>query len=133
MLSKRKSKNSTKNLPAALQTVDPLENKLEYMNNKRPSKPSLPYVLELSKLLLPTDLIKPCLLQLTGSCNSTRLHPLNRWLLPMLPSSTKTSLYTQNGCGKCLGYQPLKDLDMQMQELKKPTMDYVEDCGYDNL
>ena len=28
----------------------------------------------------------------------------NDWLLPMLPSSTKTSLGTQIGCGKCLGY-----------------------------
>ena len=51
----------------------------------------------------------------------------------MLPSSTKTSLYTQDECGKCLGYQPLKDLDMERQELRKITMDYVEDCGYDNL
>ena len=51
----------------------------------------------------------------------------------MLPSSTKTSLYTQNGCGKCLGYQPLKDLEMEMYELKKITMDYVEDDGYNNL
>ena len=39
----------------------PLENKLEYTNNKRPSKPSLPHVLDPSKLLLPTDLTKPCL------------------------------------------------------------------------
>ena len=34
--------------------------------------------------------------------------------LPMLPSSTKTSLDTQIECGKCLGYQPLKDLEMEM-------------------
>ena len=40
-------------------------------------------------------------------------------LLLMLPSSTKTSLDTQNGCGKCLGYQPLKDIEMERQELKK--------------
>ena len=31
----------------------------------------------------------------------------------MLPSSTKTLLYTQDGYGKFLGYQPLKDLDME--------------------
>ena len=55
------------------------------------------------------------------------------WLLPMLPSNTKTSLDTQNGCGKCLGYQPLKDLEMERQELRKTTMDYVENCGYNNL
>ena len=35
------------------------------------------------------------------------------WLLLMLLSNTKTSLNTQNGCGKCLGYQPLKDLEME--------------------
>ena len=41
------------------------------------------------------------------------------WLLPMLPSSTKTSLDTLYECGKCLGYQPLMDLEMERQELKK--------------
>ena len=45
-----KPKNSVKNLSAILQVeIDPLVNKLEYMNNKRPSKPSLPNVLEPSK------------------------------------------------------------------------------------
>ena len=33
------------------------------------------------------------------------------WLLPMLPSSTKTSLDTLKGCGKCLSYQPLNDME----------------------
>ena len=32
----------------------------------------------------------------------------------MLSNSAKTLLDTQNGCGKCLGYQPLKDLEMEM-------------------
>ena len=41
------------------------------------------------------------------------------WLLPMLPSSTKTLLDTQNGCDKCLGYQSLKDIEMERQELRK--------------
>ena len=49
--------------------------KLKYTNNKRPSKPNLPHVLEPSKLLLPTGFSKPCLLQLFGSYNSSRLHP----------------------------------------------------------
>ena len=35
------------------------------------------------------------------------------WLLPMLSSSTKTSLNTQNGCGKCLSYQPFKCTEME--------------------
>ena len=51
----------------------------------------------------------------------------------MFPSSTKTLLYTQDGCGKCLDYQPLKDLDMERLELRKTTMDCVKNCGYDNL
>ena len=48
---------------------------LEYTNNKRPSKSSLPYVPKPSKLLLPTDFSDPCLLQLFGFRNSTQLHP----------------------------------------------------------
>ena len=41
MLSKRKPKNSAKNLSAIFQVeIDSLVNKLEYMNNKRSSKPS---------------------------------------------------------------------------------------------
>ena len=54
MLSKRKSKNSTKNLSTTLQVeIDPLMNKLEYMNNKRPFKPNLPNVLEPSNKVTP--------------------------------------------------------------------------------
>ena len=33
-------------------------------------------------------------------------------LLPMLPNSTKSSLDTLKGCGKCLGYQPLNGMEM---------------------
>ena len=35
------------------------------------------------------------------------------WLLPMLPSSTKSSLDTLKGCGKCLRYQPLNGMKME--------------------
>ena len=51
----------------------------------------------------------------------------------MLPGCTKTSLYIQDRCGKCLGYQPLKDLEMERKELRKTTTNYVKNCGYDNL
>ena len=44
--------------------------KLEYMNNKRPSKSSLLRVLKPYKLLLPTDFSESCLLQLSGSRNT---------------------------------------------------------------
>ena len=128
----RRTRRKTSQLPSK-RLIDPLENKLEYTNNKRPSKPSLPHILELSKFLLPTDLMKPCLLYLSRLCNSARLHPPKKWLLPMLLSSTKTSLYTQDGCGKCLGYQPLKNLEMERQELRKTTMDCIENCEYNNL
>ena len=35
------------------------------------------------------------------------------WLLPILPSNTKTSLNTLKGCGKCLSYQPLNGMEME--------------------
>ena len=41
------------------------------------------------------------------------------WLLPMLPSSTKSSLDTLKGCGKCLCYQPLNGIEMERQKLRK--------------
>ena len=57
MLSKRKPKNSTKNLSATLQAVnDPLENQLGYMHSNRPSKPNLPNAPKPFKLLTPTRL-----------------------------------------------------------------------------
>ena len=34
-------------------------------------------------------------------------------LLPMLPSSTKSSLDTLKRCGKCLDYQPLNGMEME--------------------
>ena len=70
-----KPKNSAKNFSTTFQVeIGPLVNKLEYMNNKRPSKLSLSQVLEPSKLLLPTDFLEFCLHQLFGSHNSTQLH-----------------------------------------------------------
>ena len=35
------------------------------------------------------------------------------WLLPILLNSTKSSLHTLKGCGKCLGYQPLNGMKMK--------------------
>ena len=61
------------------------------------------------------------------------MHPPNKLLFPILSSNTKILLYTQNECGKCLSYQPLEDLDMEGQELRKTIKDCVENCGYDNL
>ena len=62
MLSKRKPKNSMKNLSATLQVeIDPLVYKLEYKDIKRPFKPNLPNVLEPFKYQLPTDFSESCL------------------------------------------------------------------------
>ena len=107
--------------------------KLEYINNKKPSKPSLPNVLKPSKLLLPTGFSKPCLLQLSRISQFNPIASANEWLLPMLPSNTKISLNTQIGCGKCLSYQPLKDLEMERQEQRKTIRKCVDDCRYNNL
>ena len=48
------------------------------------------------------------------------------WLLPMLPSSTKTSLNTLKGCDKCLGYQPLNSMKIERQELRKIHKQFVQ-------
>ena len=128
----RRTRRKTSSRPSKLKLIHQ-KIKLEYMNDKKPSKGSLPYVLEPSKLLLPTDFSEPCFLQLSGSHNLARLHPPSEWLLLILPSSTKFSLYTQYGCGRCLDQQPLKDLEMERQELSKTTRKCVKDCGYNNL
>ena len=98
-----------------------------------PSKPSLLHVLELCKLLLPIGFSEPYHLQFSRIPQFSPIASVNNWLLPMLPSSTKTSLDTQIGCGKCLGYQPLKDLEMERQEQRKTIRKYVDDYGYNNL
>ena len=48
------------------------------------------------------------------------------WLLPILPSSTTSSLDTLKGCGKCLGYQPLNSMEMERQELRKNPQAIVQ-------
>ena len=106
---------------------------LEYTNNKRSFKPSLPHLLDPSKLLLPTDFLEPSLPQLSRSRNSVRLHsPMNVSFQCFL-AALKFYFNTQYGCGKCLSYQPLKDLKMEEQELRKTTRKCVDDCGYNNL
>ena len=106
---------------------------MEYMNDKRPSKPSLPHILEPPKLLLPIGFSETCLLYLSEIPQFSPIASVNEWLLPILPNSTKISLDTQNGCGKCLGYQPLNDIEMKRSELRKITKKCVDDCEYNNL
>ena len=51
---------------------------------------------------------------LSNSSNPA-IHPIasaKSWLLPILPSNTKSSLDTLKWCGKCLGYQPLNGMEM---------------------
>ena len=83
------------------------------MNSKRPSKPNLLNAPKPFKLLLQQGYVKPlsCLaLWILQQAPYCIYHP---WLLPILPSSTKTSLNTLKGCGKCLGYQPLNGMEME--------------------
>ena len=107
--------------------------KLEYTNNKRPSKASLPHVLEPSKLLLPTDFTESCLLQLSESCNLAQLHPPLNGSFQCFPTAPKTSLNTQIWCGKYLDDEALKDVEMERQESRKTTRKCVDDYGYYNL
>ena len=104
--------------------------KLEYMNNKRSSKPSLPHVLEPSKFLLPTDFLEPYLLQLFGSHNLAQLHLPMNGSFQCFPAAPKFHFYTQYECSKCLDQQHLKDVEMVRQELRKTTRKCVNDCGY---
>ena len=51
-----------------------------------------------------------------SSSPDSAIHPIastKAWLLPMLPSSTKTLLNTLKGYGKCLDYQPLNGMEME--------------------
>ena len=88
--------------------------KLEYMNNKRPSKPSLPRVLEPFKLLLPTDFSESCLLKLFGSRNMPdciRQASLASFAKsPKLPKLQNT-LYTLKTCVFYLGTNLLSRYD----------------------
>ena len=83
------------------------------MNNKRFFKPSLPHILKPPKLLLPIGFSEPYLLYLSEIPQFSPIASVNEWLLPILLNSTKISLDTQNGCGKCLGYQPLNDIEIE--------------------
>ena len=88
--------------------------KLEYTNNKKLSKPSLPNVLEPSKLLLPTDFSQSCLLQLFESRNMPNcIHQVSSASFgksSKLPKLENT-LYTLKMCGLCLGTNLLSRYD----------------------
>ena len=83
-----------------------------WIHSKKPSKPNLPDVPKPSKLLLQrgyAELLFCLALRIPQQAPCCIYHP---WLLPMLPSSTKFSLDTLTGCGKCLGYQPLNNMEI---------------------
>ena len=88
--------------------------KLEYTNNKRPSKSSLPNILEPFKFLLPTDLIESYLLQLFESRNTPNCicyaSPASFGKSPKL-SKLQNTLYTLKRCGSCLGINLLSRYD----------------------
>ena len=91
--------------------------KLEYTNNKRPSKPSLPNVLKPSKLLLPTHFSKSCFLQLFGSHNMPDYicqAPLASFGQSLKLPKLQNTHYTLNRCGLCLAKNLLNDNHMEM-------------------
>ena len=71
--------------------------KLEYTNNKRPFKPSLPHVLDPSKLLLSTDFSKSNIFQLFRSHNSAQLHPPMNGSFQCFPTTPKSHLTLRMG------------------------------------
>ena len=121
MLLKRKSKNSVKNLSAALQAVnDPLENQLGYMNSNRPSKPNLPDAPKPSKLLVPTRLRRTVsspafwILQLAYCINQYEL------VLSWTASQTsRTFSLLWIGWGKDFVYTPLMGMTMERVRVKE--------------
>ena len=104
MLSKRKLKNLEKNLSVTLQVeIDPLVNKLEYTNNKRLSKPSLPNVLEPFKLLLRANGLLGVLSSLAIRIPQyARLHLPSLtgffWQISKASQTPKHSLHFEVGC-----------------------------------
>ena len=102
-----------KNLFATLQMViDPLEISWDIGLARDP--PSLIYPLYLSPPSSYSN--KASQNHVLSSSPDPAIHPIvsaKSWLLPMLPSSTKSSLDTLKRCGKCLGYQPLNGMEMK--------------------
>ena len=96
--------------------------KLEYANNKRPSKPSLPNVLEPSKLLLSTDFSESCLLQLYRSRNTPdcirQASPASFGKSSKLPNLQNT-LYILKRYGLCLGTNLLSRYDNGRRKEKR--------------
>ena len=109
----RKTRRKTSPLPSKQQSIHQ-RIKLEYTNNKRPSKPCLPNVFEPSKLLLPTDFSESCLLQLSRSRNTPdcihQASPASFGKSPKLPKLQNT-LYTLKRYGLCLGTNFLSKYD----------------------
>ena len=96
--------------------------KLEYMNNKKPSKPSLPNVLEPSKLLPLTNFSKSCFFQFSESRNTPdcicQVSPASFEKSTKLPKLENT-LYTLKMCELCLGTNLLSMYDNGRRKEKK--------------
>ena len=104
--------------------------KLEYTNNKKSSKPSLPNVLEPSKLLLPTDFSELCLFQFSKSRNTPncirQASLVSFGKSPKLPKLQNT-LYTLKKCGLCLGTNLLSRYDNERRKEKKLQWFFTKD------
>ena len=109
----RRTRRKTSLQPSKSKSIHQRIN-LEYTNNKRPSKPNLPNVLESFKLLLPMDFSKSCLLQLFGSCNSLDyIHQASSTSFGKFLkfSRLQNTLYTLKRCKLYLGTNLLSRYD----------------------
>ena len=107
--------------------------KLEYMNNKRPSKPSLPHVLKPSKLFLPTDFSESCLLQLSRSHNPARLHMPMNGSFQCFPTASNSHLALRMGVVSVWANNLSRIQRLKGRSLRKTTRKCVDDYRYNNL
>ena len=100
------------------------------MNNRRPSKPNLPNVSKLSKLLFQRGYAEPIsslayrILLLDHSINQYEIGPF------LTASQTPNDLLTDMGMvRKCFGNIPLKDLTMERKRVEEFEESLCEDYG----
>jgi len=121
VLSKRKPKNSTKNLSTALQAINNLlENQLGYTNSNKPSKPNLSNALKPSKFLAPTRLCQTVyslayrILQLAHYVNQNEL--VLSWIASQTP---KIFSLLWIWWGTDLAYDLLMGMTMEMMRIEE--------------
>ena len=106
--------NSAKNLFVALQVINQSTIQSVGIHGLARDLPSLIYLMHLSPPSSYSN--KASRNRVLSSFLDPTIHLITfakAWLLPMLPISTKTSLNTLKGYGKCLGYQLLNGMEIE--------------------